>query len=602
MLRHEEMIENVHRRIAQYEEEKKMKNSKLKKLFSAKNNKTEATNEDEYTEEVIGTDNISSSNNTLRILSSLAAAAVLVTGLSATGFLLHKNKANKSALTEKDVFYTESTESDNIVDSGAVAPFVDFKQVYFGLCSLNESYDEDSTDYSSETYDKLAVFLNNFTWGEGNDIKEMDIPDFNNFEGDGYNGKGYAISWRKGDVWFYVYVTENGKSYYLAQKCQPDGNCFNYPIIESSVYNIDYEALDNGIQDILSSDVPDTSEYLSKRDKMYLTQGEFQNGIVERCKRYDSEALISEGENSYNALQCFLRDDFVGMLQKDKSIEYNSNDLLFTVACYYKTSSTTTRRLTYYISSNGAANLCEYELTEYDDIPTGCSDYYIDIKEFETVLKDIASGKYDDKYSIEAKTTTTAVTTSTTTTAETTTVTTTEQTAPSEEEPEDEPVKTEQTDEELVREFYMSEHNGWDGSYEGSYEAMDENGNMVDYKNEINWMLHKAEIVPFERVLGPIADEEDAIEKGKEILLNLRGQEYIDNQNKEYIVKPNGITVYRDNPIYVANYHEDYDIWVFYPTLFSGSSEDGKYHIATPGTVPFFYIRGCDGKLLAYWG
>ena len=33
MLKHEEMIENVHRRIAQYEEEKKMKHSKIKNIL-----------------------------------------------------------------------------------------------------------------------------------------------------------------------------------------------------------------------------------------------------------------------------------------------------------------------------------------------------------------------------------------------------------------------------------------------------------------------------------------------------------------------------------------------------------------------------------------
>ncbi len=435
MLKHEEMIENVHRRIAQYEEEKKMKHSKLKDIISAINPKTKKgsvkTNE-EYTEFVSGIETFSSSNHMMRTVSSIAAAAVLVTGIGATGFLLHKNSANRSALPEEDVVLTETTDPTDtidiadITDPGGVAPFADFRQIYFGISEINNY---DFPEYSDATYDKLAVFLNNFNWGEGSEIDEKDIPDFDNYE-----GIGYGIGWRKGDLWFSVYVTEEGKAYYLTEKCTPDGNLYYYPVIASSVFNIDYETFDKGIQDILSSNVPNTGAYLSKMEKMYLTQGEFKNGMVEHYKDYDSDEVISESHKSFKALQGFLKNDFVNMLQKNESISYDSDNLIYTVACYYKTSDTTTRRLTYYISSNGVANLCEYELTDYDDIPTGCENYYIDIEEFESVLNDILSGKYDDKYSFEVKTTTTAVTTSSTTT-ETTTVTTTEQESAPEEEP-----------------------------------------------------------------------------------------------------------------------------------------------------------------------
>ena len=607
MLKHEEMIENVHRRIAQYEEEKKMKHSKLKYIISAINPKTkkESVKTNEYTDVVSGTDTFNSSKCIMHTVSSLAAAAVLVTGIGATGFMLHKNNANKTALPEEDVICTEPIE---IADHSAVAPFADFRQIYFGVKKLNK-YDE--IEYSDATYDKLAVFLNNFIWGEENKVAESDIPDFDNCDGNGYNGKGYVINWRKGDVWLYVYVTGEGKAYYLERKCTPDGNSFYYPIIESSVFNIDYETFDKNIQDILISDVPDTDAYISKMDKMYLTQGEFQNGNVEHREGYYSEELIPEGHRSFKALQGFLRDDFVDMLQKDKSIGHDSNEHLYTVACYYKTSNTTTRRLTYYISSNGVVNLCEYELTKNASIPTGCLYYYIDIEEFENVLDDILSGKYNDKYLFEAKITTTAGTTTTTTSTSTTTsttlaemtiVTTAEQDNVSEEETEDEPVEKEPTDDDIFREYYLSIHNGWDGSFNGTYEAMDENGNMVDFKDEINCLIYRAGMYfpsPSDRVLGPIINEEDAIAKGREILLKLQGQEYIDNHDKTYIIYPNGTKVIRDNPCYLADYNEEYDIWDFRPTLFSGTAEDGSFHVGTPGSVPRFYIRGCDGKILA---
>lgn len=390
-----------------------MKDSKFKNFISAINPKTKkesvTTNEDEYTEVVSGAETISPSNHIMRIVSSLTAAAVLATGIGVTSFMIYKGDTNRSTLSEKEVVSVELTDS---ADTVAVAPFADFKQICFELYVLNNC---NFVEYSDETYDKLAEFLNSSNWGEETSITESEIPDFDNYE-----GKGYLINWRKGDVWFYVYVTEEGKAYYKAEKCDPQGNWFYYPVIECSAFNIDYEVFDKGIQDIWSSYVPDTDKYLSKHDKMYLTQGEFRFGMVEHCEGYDYEAVIPEWHQSFKALQGFLRDDLVDMFQKDNSISYDSDDLRYTVACYYKTSNTTTRRLTYYISGNGVANLCEYELTDNAEIPTGCSNYYIDINEFEAVLNDILSGKYDDKYSFVVTTTTAAAvdTATTMTTAE----------------------------------------------------------------------------------------------------------------------------------------------------------------------------------------
>ena len=139
---------------------------------------------------------------------------------------------------------------------------------------------------------------------------------------------------------------------------------------------------------------------------------------------------------------------------------------------------------------------------------------------------------------------------------------------------------------------------GYDGSVDGTYRAMDENGNDVDYKDEINFLIHRAEVLPVDRMLGSIADEEDMISKGRQLLLDVIGQEYVDDHDKEYI-DSKGVRVYRDNPCYKATYYEEFDIWDFRPTLFSGSSEDGNYHVATPGSVPHFYVRGRDGKVLA---
>ena len=124
MLKHEEMIENVHRRIAQYEEEKKMKHSKIKNIFSAvkPNTKGEVNknNEDGYIEVVSGTETVKRSSSLLRMVSTFAACAVLAGGIGTTGFLMHRQSKNQP-----------SSETDNVVATTTAAsetlcPFGDF--------------------------------------------------------------------------------------------------------------------------------------------------------------------------------------------------------------------------------------------------------------------------------------------------------------------------------------------------------------------------------------------------------------------------------------------------------------------------------------------
>ena len=235
MLKHEEMIENVHRRIAQYEEE----HSKNIKFFSAKPDiKTEEnrTNEDGYIDVVSGTDIVRPANKVLRIVSTAAAAAILVTGIGATGFLMQRNKSNNKNKSENEVYLTEATDPNLVkpIGDNSVAPFADFNQLLFSLYILNQDIEE----YSDVTYNKLATFLNGFNWGEGAEIAESDIPDF-----DEYEGNGYGIFWKNGDLYFNVYITEDGKAYYIKSKCNPIGGAFEYPVTDSAVFNIDYDSL-----------------------------------------------------------------------------------------------------------------------------------------------------------------------------------------------------------------------------------------------------------------------------------------------------------------------------------------------------------------------
>ena len=60
----------------------------------------------------------------------------------------------------------------------------------------------------------------------------------------------------------------------------------------------------------------DTSEYISKREQKYLTQGEFMNATVDGKGGLSLGESVPESDKSSAALQGFLREDFVAMLQK----------------------------------------------------------------------------------------------------------------------------------------------------------------------------------------------------------------------------------------------------------------------------------------------
>ena len=232
MLKHEEMIENVHRRIAQYEEEKKLQQSKFKNIFSAIKQKN---NEEEYTEVVNGTERIDTSRRTLRIISTIAASAVLVTGIGATSVLLHKNNSLKPTVTneENDLNeYETSTLSDEIICD---SPFE-------GI--LNSPYNMllPSLEITESMREKITEFFN--------------------------SQKG----WKVADNYSRFLHEENGGAYspltqrlvlaydiYYLQIC--DDNIIEYSVCndnskwEKTFYECDSFALINGIAEIIESEI-----------------------------------------------------------------------------------------------------------------------------------------------------------------------------------------------------------------------------------------------------------------------------------------------------------------------------------------------------------
>ena len=405
MLKHEEMIENVHRRIAQYEEEKKMKHSTFKNIISAikPNTKKEETktSEDGYIEVVSGTERIETSHRMLRMVSTLAAGAVLVTGIGATGLLLNKNKPQKSSETDNSTISTEAEEITQFTNekNSKVSPFGDMGKANLSLSILHEEISfDDYEDYSSATYDRLAKFMNSLDWGEGTDVEPIDIPDFYKYE-----GEGYIITWNKADINYSVVVLDNETVYYIVQKCQPNNGYFDYNYIESHIYKIDYAAFDAGVKDILSQNVSDKGEYLSQRDLMKYFDGEFLYAELYLEKTGNSEIVKPEKESTRKALEGFLENDFMHMLKKGDSTDNENSEADYTIVRYYKTGDDTERRETYFITNNGSVSLCAYVIANGDSIPQFPVNFSIDVKEFDSALNDVLSGKNDTKYADKPK-------------------------------------------------------------------------------------------------------------------------------------------------------------------------------------------------------
>lgn len=382
-----------------------MKHSTFKNIISAikPNTKKEETktSEDGYIEVVSGTERIETSHRMLRMVSTLAAGAVLVTGIGATGLLLNKNKPQKSSETDNSTISTEAEEITQFTneENSKVSPFGDMGKANLSLSILHEEISfDDYEDYSSATYDRLAKFMNSLDWGEGTDVEPIDIPDFYKYE-----GEGYIINWNKADINYSVVVLDNETVYYIVQKCQPNNGYFDYNYIESHIYKIDYAAFDTGVKDILSQNVSDKGEYLSQRDLMKYFDGEFLYAELYLEKTGSSEIVKPEKESTRKALEGFLENDFMHMLKKGDSADNESSEADYTIVRYYKTGDDTERRETYFITNNGSVSLCAYVIANGDSIPQFPVNFSIDVKEFDAALNDVLSGKNDTKYADKPK-------------------------------------------------------------------------------------------------------------------------------------------------------------------------------------------------------
>lgn len=214
---------------------------------TARNKVISKTDNDGYTDHVFTAERVKPRNRIIRSISAVAACAVIVGGISTTGYLFHRNGSSPTA----DVESTTSVPEPDDQMSNSGCPFGDFNDYDFTIKFGNDG--NELIGFSDETRRKLADFLNTFNWGA--EIEEAEIEGFDENE---LNGKEYTmISWTADDKKKFVVVTETGlvfsTSIELPEEMQP--------LKDTRCYRIDFEAFDKGMKDILHlSTEPDTEE------------------------------------------------------------------------------------------------------------------------------------------------------------------------------------------------------------------------------------------------------------------------------------------------------------------------------------------------------
>ena len=341
MLNHDEMIENVHRRIAQYEEEK--------------------------------TDTVKRSSGMIRMISAVAACAVLVGGIGTTGVLLRKQDKHKP-----------TSETDNVVEtttevskSEVICPFGDFTARDFTFMNDDGNYGS----YSKEAYAKIAEYLNTFNWGENIETNENN-PN---------TQSPCAIYWDD-DIndRHVIDIYDNGKVFYTVYRMHPDGN---EDIFVKGFYKIDFNKFDSELKAVLATCVYDKN--ISEQDIANLVEVN-----LESAKLFDSNnnEVILANEEQNAKLAEFLSGDFMKMIQSSKPGWDTDTPLLYVVEQIFNVDEKTKRRQSYYIHTNGSVSRCEYKTDENGEWqPADNQLYFINVDELNAKLDELIKNKQEVK-------------------------------------------------------------------------------------------------------------------------------------------------------------------------------------------------------------
>lgn len=215
----------------------KTKESIIAACEEAARNKAINRNDNEYIDHVYGVEKVKPRNRIMRSISAVAACALIAGGIGTTGVLLHKQGAAPSAEVE-----TTTVATKNVT---AISPFGDFSTFEFSV----DSGDGVKNKYDDETQEKLADFLNNFSWGE--EFPDTNIPD--SYAKDSMD-KFYRFSWRTDDKVHTLMVIDSGVAAYNVSRLVEENGVGSVGE-ETRAFRIDFAAFDRGMKEILKDEL-----------------------------------------------------------------------------------------------------------------------------------------------------------------------------------------------------------------------------------------------------------------------------------------------------------------------------------------------------------
>ena len=220
--------------------------------------KSERSGNTNYTDHVFTVERVKP-NRIRRVISGIAACAVLAGGLGTVGVMLHRNGSGNIGSEMSEV---------TIMTDEAVTPFGDFSQLDYTFAAE----DDNDGGYSQETYGKLSDFLNSFNWGEETDNTSPESDSFKII---------YVIWWKNEESHYTLQVLDNNMAVFRGYPnivSKPAGH-ENDPIEPDFIkyYSIDSAEFDMEVREIISADnaeVPaeETSEYVEKSISDEMTE------------------------------------------------------------------------------------------------------------------------------------------------------------------------------------------------------------------------------------------------------------------------------------------------------------------------------------------
>lgn len=200
----------------------------------AEKNTVRTDNNDGYIDVVSSSERVNPRSRIIRTISAVAACAVLVGGLGATGVFLRRQ--HSSQMSGSEVMSGSEYRS---------CPFGDFSTFEYTFDAGDGKYG----NYPAETYAKLSDFLNKFNWGEELEEYETRSTDKNAEE------PFYHIKWTKGDcppIECNINIFDGGFVTYQESMMDFETGAQKTITENSRCYKIDFDAFDSGIMEILS--------------------------------------------------------------------------------------------------------------------------------------------------------------------------------------------------------------------------------------------------------------------------------------------------------------------------------------------------------------